>query len=192
MLDIGKFVAEIRSRANAVPVFARLALALEQTQDAVNSLGTATGVDPTNHTTPPDPPSNIDVKAANGLAHVTLSDTSQRSRALQYFIEADTDPAFPNPHVQHLGVSRGAFIPLPAKADDATAQSWYFRAYSQYPGSQQRSDHQVFGGSIPTPVSVGGSTQLTPLPSTGSGTASTNGQQKTGEGGFGVLARTGT
>ncbi len=190
MLDIGKFVAEIRSRANAVPVFARLALALEQTQDAVNQIGTSTGVDASGHTTPPDPPSNIAVKANNGVAHVTLSDTSQRSRSLHYFVEADTDPAFPNPHVQHLGVSRGAFIPLPSKADDASAQSWYFRAYSQYPGSQQRSDHQVYGGSIPTPVSVGGSTQFTPLPSTGSGTASTNGQQKTGEGGFGVLQRT--
>jgi hypothetical protein len=167
-----------------------LALALEQTQDSVNALGTATGVDPTNHTTPPNPPSDIQVKANNGLAHVTLSDTSQRSRALHYFIEADTDPAFPNPHVQHLGVSRGAFITLPSKADDASAQNWYFRAYSQYPGSQQRSDHQVFGGSVPMAVDVGGTTQLTPLTSTGSGTASTNGQQKNGEGGFGVLQRT--
>lgn len=190
MLDIGKFVAEIRSRANAVPVFARLALALEQTQDAVNQIGTSTGVDSSGHTTPPDPPNSIAVKAANGVAHVTLSDTSQRSRALHYFVEASTDSAFSNPHVTHLGVSRGAFIPLPGKADDATTQHWYFRAYSQYPGSAQRSDHQVFGGSTPTGVDVGGSTSLTPLPSTGSGTASTNGQQKNGEGGFGVLQRT--
>lgn len=190
MLDISKFIAEIRSRANALPVFARLALALEQTQDAVNAVGTATGVDPTNHTTPPDPPSSIQVKANNGVAHVTLSDTSQRSRALHYFVEADTTPAFSNPHVQHLGVSRGAFIPLPSKDDNASAQHWYFRSYSQYPGSQQRSDHQVFGGSVPTPVDVGGSTQFTPLTSTGSGTSSTNGQQKNGEGGFGVLQRT--
>lgn len=190
MLDIGKYVAEIRSRANALPVFARLALALEQTQDAVNSVATATGVDATNHTTPPDPPSNINVKAAGGVAHVTLSDTSTRSRALNYFIEADTDPAFPNPHVEHLGASRGAFISLPGKADDASTQPWYFRAYSQYPGSAQRSDHQVFGGSTPTGVDVGGLVQLTPLPSTGSGTASTNGQQRSGEGGFGVLQRT--
>lgn len=167
-----------------------MALALEQTQDAVNALGTSTGVDPTNHTTPPDPPNSISVKAAGGLAHVTLSDTSQRTRARNYFVEAATDSAFSNPHVEPLGPSRGKFFMLPGKKDDASTQLWYFRAYSQELGSSQRSDHQVFGGSTPTGVDVGGSTSLTPLPSTGSGTASTNGQQQNGDGGFGAKQQT--
>lgn len=184
MLDLAKYITEVRSAGQKIPVFNRLALALEQTQDAINQNGTATGVDPTQHTSQPDAPTSINVKAANGLVHVTLNDTSQRSRALHYFVEADTNPAFPQPHVFHIGVSRGLFTTLPAMDDNSNPQSWYFRSYSMYPGSEQRSPHQVFGGTFnPTPVSVGGLTTLTPLASTGAGTASTNGQR--GGQGFG-------
>ena len=185
-LDLGKFITEIRAAASQTPWAARLALALNQIQDGVNQIGSATGVDANSHIQPPQPPQTISVKAANGTVHVTLQDTSQRSRALNYFVECSTDAAFSNPHVEHLVASRGKFFPLPGLNDSGDAQPWHFRAYSQYPGSQQRSDHVIFGGaSAPTPVNVGGTTQLTPLPSTGSGTASTNGQQKNGEGGFG-------
>jgi hypothetical protein len=125
------------------------------------------------------------VKAANGTVHVTLTDNSQRSRTLNYFVESDTDPSFPQPHVDHLVASRGAFLNRPALDDNGAAQKWYFRAFSMQPGSSQRSDHVVFGGSnSPTAVDVGGTTQMTPLPSTGSGTASTSGQQ--GGTGFGT------
>ena len=184
MLNLSKFVTEIRSAGQRIPVFNRLALALEQTQDAINQTANAAGVDSTQHTSQPDAPTSINVKAANGLVHVTLSDTSQRSRALHYFVEADTSPSFPQPHVFQLNASRGLFTTLPALNDSSGAQSWYFRSYSMYPGSEQRSEHQVFGGTYnPTPVSVGGSTALTPLPSTGAGTAETNGQR--GGQGFG-------
>jgi hypothetical protein len=184
VLDLGKFLMEIRAEAQRAPVFARMALMFQQIQDGVNQIGAAVGVDPTGHIQPPSPPQNISVKAANGTVHVTLTDNSQRNRSLNYFLEHDTNPAFPNPHVVHLVASRGTFLNLPAKDDDNNAQSWYFRAYSMYPGSTQPSSHIVFGGtSAPTPVSVGGTTQLTPLPSTGAGTASTTGQQ--GGKGFG-------
>jgi hypothetical protein len=117
--------------------------------------------------------------------HVTLSDYSERSRSLHYFVEADTDPAFPNPHGFQLGASRGLFVNLPAKDDNANAQSWYFRGYSMYPGSAKRSNHVIFGGAAaPEAVSVGGTTELTPLTSTGMGTASATGQQ--GGQGFGT------
>jgi hypothetical protein len=185
MLDLGKFLTEVRSAARQNPVFARMALMTKQIEDAINQLGTATGTDPTGFVSPPDPPSALNVKPANGLVHVTLEDNSQRSRGLHYFVEADTDPSFPQPHVEHLGVSRGRFISLPAKDDNGNPQSWYFRAYSMQLGSSQPSAHQVLGGTeSPTAVNVGGTTQLTPLPSTGSGTASTSGQQ--GGTGFGV------
>ena len=178
-LDISDFTSEMRSRSTDDPLFARMSLMMDRVQDHINQIGSLTGVDSGGHTTPPDPPSAINVKAANGVAHVTLNDSSQRSRALNYFVEADTDPAFSNPkHIEHMGASRSKFITLPGLTDGNSTQPWYFRAYSMALGSQQASAHQYFGGSAnPTPVTVGGSAQLTPLAGTGSGTGSTNGQQ---------------
>jgi hypothetical protein len=178
-VDIGKFLPEIRKENP------KLALLLEQLADGINQTASSAGVDATQHVSPPDPPSMINVKAVNGLVHVTLNDVSARSRSLHYFVEYANDSAFANPHVSHLGVSRGVFLNLPALDDLSNPQSWYFRAYSQYPGSRERSKHQVFGGSAPTAVSVGGTVAMTPLTSTGSGTSSTTGQQKHAEGGFG-------
>lgn len=178
MLDIENYITEL---ATAQP---RMALMMRKVVDAVNQTASVLGVDSTSFQSPPNPPQAINVKAASGLVHVTLTDGSQRGRALNYFIEHDTDPSFPNPHVVHLVASRGAFLSLPAKDDSGDAQSWYFRGYSMYPGSTKRSSHIVFGGAAqPAAVDVGGTTELTPLPSTGAGTASTTGQQ--GGQGFG-------
>lgn len=178
MLDVGNFITEI---SNEQP---RLALMLSKIVTAINQTAGVLGIDSTSHASPPDPPRAINVKAANGLAHVTITDYSQRGRSLNYFLEHDTNPAFPNPHVVHLVAGRGAFLNLPAKDDNNNPQSWYFRTYSMNPGSTTRSAHVIFGGAgSPTPVDVGGTTQLTPLPSTGAGTASTTGQQ--GGQGFG-------
>ena len=178
-LDFGIFLAEIRARDP------HLALLLEKTQNGINQVAEATGTDATQHVSPPDAPSAINVKAAGGIAHVTITDNSQRSRALHYFVEMDTDPSFPAPHVEHLGVSRGRFVTLPGLNDSSATQNWYFRCYSMYPGASEASPHQWFGGrATPTPVTVGGSAALTPLASTGSGTASTLGVQ--GGTGFGT------
>ena len=178
MLDVENYITEI---ATTQP---RTALMLRKIVEAINQTANVLGVDSTAMRSAPAPPQGINVKAASGLVHVTITDHSQRGRSLNYFLEHDTDPAFPNPHVVHLVASRGAFLTLPAKNDSAVAQPWYFRAYSMYPGSQKRSNHVVFGGVVPTPVSVGGTVALTPLTSTGSGTASTTGQQ--GGVGFGT------
>jgi hypothetical protein len=178
MLDIDNFITEL---AIDQP---RMALMMRQVKNAVNQVANVLGVDSTAFQSPPAPPQAMNVKAANGLVHVTITDGSRRGRALNYFIEHDTNPAFPNPHVVPLGVTRGAFLNLPAKDDNGDAQSWYFRSYSMYPGSTKPSPHLVFGGfANATPIDVGGTTQLTPLPSTGAGTASTTGQQ--GGQGFG-------
>jgi len=179
MLDIDNFLTEL---AIENP---RMALMMSKVRDAINQTANATGVDSTAFQSPPHAPQSIQVKASNGLVHVTLTDSSQRSRALNYFVEHDTDPAFSNPHVLHLGASRGGFLTLPAFNDSNVAQNWHFRAYSMLPGSTKPSAPVYFGGAAnPTPVSVGGTTQLTPLNSTGSGTASTTGQQ--GLSGFGI------
>ena len=155
-----------------------MSVMLTNIQDSINATANAAGVDSTQQAHPPDPPQGINVKASNGVAHVTITDSSQRSRALHYFVEASTTPAFNAPHMFQLGASRGAFIPLPGKTDGGATQNWYFRTYSAYPGSSQTSPHQILGGSsTPTAVNVGGTTELTPLASTGGGTASTTGQQ---------------
>lgn len=178
MLDIDNFLTELRG-SNP-----RLGLMMAKVRDAINQTANAVGVDSTAMQAAPHPPQQINVKAANGTVHVTLQDSSKRSRALNYFVEHDTDPSFPNPHVVHLNVSRGTFLSLPALNDAGDAQNWYFRGYSMLPGSTKASQHVIFGGAnAPTPVDVGGTTQLTPLASTGAGTASTTGQQ--GGHGFG-------
>lgn len=178
-IDIGKFLTEVRARATKDPLFGRLAIMFQQMQDGINQTATAVGVDANGHVSAPNPPSAINVKAANGLAHVTITDNSQRSRGLNYFVEASTDTSFSpqNTHIEHLGAGRSRFMSLPAKNDSGDAQPWYFRAYSMNLGSNQRSAHQVFGGSAtPTPVSVGGTTQLTPLQGVGSGTTINSGE----------------
>jgi hypothetical protein len=147
---------------------------------AVERMAQNTGVSAVGQAAPPPTVGAVQVKAAGGIAHVTVSDSAQVSKPVEYFIEHDTDPNFPAPHVVHLVSSRGAFLNLPAKNDAGASQNWYFRAYSQYPGSQP-SKPVYFGGLSPTAVSVGGAVQLTPLSSTGSGTASPLG----GQGGWG-------
>jgi hypothetical protein len=61
-------------------------------------------------------------------------------------------------------------------------QVWYFRAYSQYPGSHP-GPKVLFGGNNATSVNPGGTQAMTLLPSTGSGTAQNSGQE--GGSGFG-------
>lgn len=147
---------------------------------ALNTMATSAGLSPIGKSDPPPTVGSVSVKAANGLAHVTIADDAPIQKPIEYFIEHDTSPNFPAPHVAHLVASRGAFLSLPSLTDAGAAQSWYFRAYSQYPGSHP-SQPVYFGGISPTAVSVGGTVQLTPLASTGSGTASPTG----GQGGWG-------
>lgn len=174
-LDLAQYLTEFKAKLGG-----RFGTMIENIQDAVNQLGTATGTDATQHTSPPDAPNAINVKAAGGMVHVTVNDNAQRSRALNYFVEHSTDPSFQNPapHVVPLGPTRGTVLSLPNKNDAGDATPHYFRAYSMYPSSRKPSAHQVFGGANdPTPVDVGGNTSLTLLPSTGAGTASTTGYE---------------
>ena len=186
MLNVDQFITELRQGSP------RMAFMMRKIVNAINQTANAVGVDSTSYQQAPSPPQSVQVKAANGLAHVTITDSSQRSRALNYFVEHDTDPNFSNPHVAHLVASRGVFLNLPAFDDNGDAQPWHFRVYSMLPGSKKPSPPIYFGSAqSPTAVNVGGTTQLTPLTSTGSGTASTTGQQ--GGSGFGIpqFAKTG-
>lgn len=185
MIDLGKFITEVRSAGRQIPVMNRLALALEQLQDGVNQVGTATGTDPNAHTAQPAPPSAISVSSGSDHVHVTLQDTAQHSRAENYFVEwSANDPSFMNPNVEHLGASRGRVLALPAKDGSNNTINYYFRGYKHSLGATQASNHVVYGSpTTPTAVTLTGSSKLTLLTSTGSGTAPTNGQK--GGQGFG-------
>lgn len=151
---------------------------------AVNNMGRNSGVSPTGQLPAPPAPESLSVKASGGYVHAVITHNAPIQKPMNYFVEYDTSPDFTQPHVVDYGTSRTHHPwPLPANDDAGNPQSWHFRTYAQLPGSQS-SARTVFGGaSGATPVNVGGSTNMTMIPSTGSGTASPNGTQ--GGQGFG-------
>jgi len=127
----------------------------------------------------PPPVTAFTVTSNNGRYEATLADSGPVKKGVSYFIEFDTDPNFPTPHVRNLGTGRGW-------SEVLGAGTFYFRAYSQYqpPFNSPPSPYIFFGGSTPSPVVGGGATAPITLPSTGSGTTAVNGQQ--GSQGFGI------
>jgi hypothetical protein len=88
------------------------------------------------------------------------------------------DPSFAQPHQEHLGASRGRVLALPAKDGNGAVVNYYFRAYSQYLGSDPQTKHIYYGARFaPTAVTLTGSSQLTLLQSQGSGTGRADGTQ---------------
>ena len=160
--------------------------ALDRITKGVNLLGTNVGVDPTGVSPQPPTIQSLSVKTnGTGLVHAVITDNNQIAKNLHYFVEYDTDPSFPQPHVAHLGASRSmAPVVLPANDDNGNPQSFYFRAYSQYQGSHP-GPAVHFGGTQPAAVNPGGTQNLTLLGSTGSGTAQATGQE--GGSGFGKV-----
>jgi len=186
------FEKEITFLSN-IPEFGQyLAVALRGIRDGLNNLGQNIAVDPAGNLPAPPPINQLTVKTnGQGLVHATITDNNAIQKHANYFVEYDTSPSFPQPHVIHLGASRTMSpILLPAGDDNGNPQKFYFRAYSQYLGSKEPGPKVHFGGSAPTAVNPGGSQNMTLLPSTGSGTAQANGQG--GGSGFGkVLFRAG-
>jgi hypothetical protein len=180
MLSLQEFMDNIRAQLGG-----RIASAFQKIEDAVNQTNTLNGTDPTQHTEPPAAPNAINVSAGSDHVHVTLTDHSQRPRAQNYFVEwSANDPSFLQPNVEHLGVTRQRVLALPAKDGEGATINYYFRGYSGTLGAKSASKNITFGGTIPTAVTLSGSSTLDLLPSTGSGTASTTGQQ--GGQGFGT------
>lgn len=145
--------------------------------DAIDNVAKTAGVAMNGDLTPPPPVNAINVKASGELIHATISHAAAVNRSINYFLEADTSPSFTQPHVMDLGASRTHIFHLPSLNDSGNQQPWYLRAYAQYPGSKPSTPTVLGGLANPTPVMLLGSTKLSPLPPTGSGTASTTGQQ---------------
>jgi hypothetical protein len=174
-LDVQKELSILRK----VPEYGQWLHSLGQRiEDAVNALGKNSAVAPKGLVPSPPQIQSLSVKTdGNGLVHAVISDANQINKGLRYFVEYSTDSAFSQPHVVDLGASRSMSpLNLPAKDDNGNAQRFFFRAYSQYNGSHP-SPVQHFGGNTPTPVDPGGASQMTLLPSTGSGTAPNDGQR---------------
>jgi hypothetical protein len=137
--------------------------ALTQIVNAVNSLGRATGVDPSGTIEQPAPIGSLSVTSADGIFDLAITDNSSVHRGIFYFAESDVTPAFSRPRVHFLGSSRNLRVAL-------GNQTLYWRAYSQYLGSDPSAP--VTFGTPPIAV-IGGGTAAGPQmqPSTGSGTA---------------------
>lgn len=163
----------------AMPGFGKyFASLLRKVEDAVNGIGKSIGVNPTGTMPAPQPIHAVNVKtSSDGYVHATITDNNAISKNLQYFLEVDTDPAFGKPHVIDLGASRSALpFKLPALNDTGGAQNFYVRGYSQ-PHGGPAGKKVNYGGTTPTAITPGGTTQMSLLSSTGSGTASPFGTQ---------------
>ena len=167
---------------------------------AVNTLAKNAGVAAVGKISPPHPIDSINVQgtlsgntltAPSEILHWTLAHNQAVSKGVKYFSEIDTNPDFTAPHVFEHGSSRtGPLISLPTYATAAakiavTPTTYYMRSYAQYHGSDPSKPtvHGNLGGAIGIQMTGSSVTQL--LPSTGSGTASTNGQQ--GGHGLGII-----
>jgi hypothetical protein len=163
--------------------------------EAVNTLAKNAGVAAVGKVAPPNPVDAINVQGKQvgnvvtcpgEVLHYTLTHNQAVSKGVRYISEVDTDPNFTQPHVIDHGCSRSAFVALPTfKNDGTTPNVYYLRSYAQHPGSDPCKP-TVFGGlGGALQIQMHGLSAATPLPSTGSGTASPSGQQ--GGHGLGIV-----
>lgn len=109
--------------------------------------------------------------------HWTMEHNQQVHKGVQYFSEIDTDPNFTQPHVIPHNSSRTGLKNLPALDDNGAQNVYYLRSYAQYHGSDPSEPTVVGGKSNPTKIVLTGTSKMSLLPSKGSGTAASSGQQ---------------
>jgi hypothetical protein len=126
--------------------------AFEDVKTGVEQLATKLGASPSTVAQSPASIGALMVAALNGIADCSITDHSSLFRAIEYFVEYSTDPAFPpqSTHIVALKSSRNVRIPVFLGATNV-----YFRAYSQY-ADGEASTPVNFGGLIPTGVATGG------------------------------------
>jgi hypothetical protein len=170
--DLSQFSAALAK------VHPMLRVALDKITDAINNLGQNLGANATGYSATPHPIQAITVKNVGETYHVTHTDFAAGEKNTHYFTEIGVnDPAFLQPIVLHHGPSRGGPpFTLPTNDDLGHLVKYYFQGYKQSPGSLP-SQKVMFGGGVPTAVTGTGTTHMTLLPSTGSGTSSGTGQQ---------------
>ena len=164
--------------------------------DAVNALAKNSGVAAVGKVPTPPPIDSITVAGSsvvNGIMtvpstevlHFTLQHNQAIKKGIRYFSEISTSPSFTNPHVIDHGTSRSGFMTLPTNNSAGTKQTYYLRSYAQYTGSDPCKPTVLGGLSGAIGIQMGGTSQTSLLPSAGSGTASSSGQQ--GGHGLGIV-----
>jgi len=108
----------------------RIGESLRQIEDAINQGHATVGVDPTQPYPTPAALTSISVTAAMGLFTITLVDNANNHENLNYFVQADSTPAFLNARTYALGTSLTLDLNLGNK-------TLYWRAYAKFPGSKQ-------------------------------------------------------
>ena len=144
---------------------------------SINTLAENTASSAVGRIEPPPPLNAVNVKVSGEYAHVTFDHSGEIQQGVRYIAEIATNPQFRGAHPVHFGTSRTRDpIHMAPYDDDGNPQTWYVRGFPQYPGGNPAKPVN-FGGPEPTPITTTGTTRLTWLPSTGSGTASNSGQQ---------------
>lgn len=149
---------------------------------AVQRTASNAAVGPSGNIPAPAPPESINVTTAGELMQVVVNHTAPIQKGVNYLTHISTNPQFSNAIILDHGASRTPpHINLPTKDSGGNTHNYYVATIAQYPGSPP-SAPTYFGGSAPTPVMMGGTTEMDIQPGTGSGTASNGGQTFTGLG----------
>lgn len=165
---LGKFLRRVVDAINTTAKNASVsAVGLFPTPPKVDSINVAGVFSASNNT----------ITTTSEHLHWTLEHNQQTHKGIKYITEIDTTPGFTQPHQVFHDSSRSGFLSLPAQKDDGSPQLYYMRSYPQYHGSDPAAPTVLGGLSNPTAIVLTGSSKMSLLPSSGSGTASTTGQQ---------------
>jgi hypothetical protein len=154
--------------------------------DAINNLAGNVGVAAVGKTTPPPKIDGITVQgtqvgdtitAPSEILHWTLTHNQALNKGVKYISEIDTSPSFLQPHQHFHDASRSGFLTLPTLDNEGNQQTYYLRSQAQYPGSDACEPTVLGNLGAPTKIQMTGTSKTTLLASTGSGTASPQGQQ---------------
>lgn len=128
---------------------------LKRIIDAINNLANQLGADPKpaagvkqkGAVEPPNPPASISVSGRIGIFSIQLAPGEDNSQPINYFVQRSNTPDFASPITTQVADT------LRVDLSVGTAITQYFRAYAQYPKSEQ-SDYVVYGAP-PIAVSSG-------------------------------------
>jgi hypothetical protein len=142
-------------------------------------------VSPIGSVAAPSAPTAVNVTTFGEMVHVSHQDDEPVNRGINYFTEIGVDdPHWTQPIVYHHGTSRTpppfSLPSLISGGSSPVSHEYYIRGFKQYPGGAPSETTAYNNGAA---ITLSGTTVGTPLPSTGSGTASGNGTQ--GGQGFG-------
>lgn len=143
---------------------ARLYEAMQSVQMGVRNIEAQTSSDSTNHPAAPPPLDGLNVTAANGIFHASITHNAEFYRGIRYHLEYADNANFTNPFPVDMGTARewrGSLGNL----------NLHFRAAASY-GISPPTNWTYFGSqSSPTSVAGGGSAGPSlPSQSQGSGT----------------------